>query len=551
MTLRIMHAVGKCRAVALILGIGLALFSNAFAAQQSDAGNAIRDILNRAAAPDFDVRSFDLPKLRAFYERRAFAPAWSGSPEAENASRTLFAALVHAEDEGLDPADYHLGASVFHKVPESALATAEFDILLSDAALRYAGELRKGRYALRSLDRDIDLPDQSFDAVAALSSALQSGRLPAFLTGLPPPHPQYARLKSALGLYRSIAEKGNWPSLPDRSSSAFFDNANDRDLLLRRLSYEDTSLATAGEKDVAEALKRFQSRHGLEPDGRVDAQTLEALNVPAAERVFEIVANMERWRWLPRAFEKRYVLINAADASLEVVDDGNVVLSSRVIVGRPRDPTPILRAVATGITVNPPWNVPQRIARNEILPKLKRHHNYLLSQNMILRNGPTGDPYGLNIDWRNVGRGAFRYRVQQLPGPKNALGTIKLELPNRFDVYLHDTPAKSVFDRDKRDVSHGCVRVQQILPLASYALTGDAASVSLLTSAVAMGTTGHFSLSEPLPIYFLYWTVFVDSDGSVEFRPDIYGRDRRLIEALNGRFRNERVTSVQAGCLPV
>ena len=187
--------------------------------------------------------------------------------------------------------------------------------------------------------------------------------------------------------------------------------------------------------------------------------------------------------------------------------------------------------------------MPASIARKEILPKLQSDPGYLAAQNMILVNGPPDDPNGLHVDWRALSRSNFPYRIQQLPGPKNALGQIKLELPNRFDVYLHDTPGQSAFDLNERYLSHGCVRVQEIKGLASYALTGDPASaVDELSAAVAAGTTQHLALREPLPIYFLYWTAFVDDDGMIEFRDDIYGRDRRMLDALSHRGLRQQVT---------
>lgn len=217
------------------------------------------------------------------------------------------------------------------------------------------------------------------------------------------------------------------------------------------------------------------------------------------------------------------------------------------MVGRPRNPTPILRAEGAGITVNPSWNVPDSIARKEILPKLKANPSYLLSQDMILVNGPPGDPHGLRVNWRAVPSGTFPYRIQQHSGAKNALGTIKIELPNRFDVYLHDTPGKAAFASNARDVSHGCVRVEQILPLASYALTANLETMDKISEAVSVGETRYFALQQHLPVYFLYWTAFAGTDGSLQFRPDIYGRDRRIIEAL-GRPKPVQVSANLPNC---
>ena len=259
-----------------------------------------------------------------------------------------------------------------------------------------------------------------------------------------------------------------------------------------------------------------------------------------------IAANMERWRWLPAMLEPDRIVINAADAQLQLWLGGKMVLASRVIVGRPSSPTPILRAEGAGITVNPPWTVPHSIAMREILPKLKRNHAWLASQDMVLLNGPDGDPQGMHINWRAIRAGTFPYNIRQYPGPHNPLGKIKIELPNRFDVYLHDTPGKSAFERPARDVSHGCVRVEQILPLASYALAADLSAVEEITQAIDQGETKYLPLHRRLPVYFLYWTAFAGSDRELQFRPDIYGRDERLIAAM--RARPLRVAANFAAC---
>ncbi len=245
-----------------------------------------------------------------------------------------------------------------------------------------------------------------------------------------------------------------------------------------------------------------------------------------------IAANMERWRWLPPALEPDRIVINAADAQLQLWLGGKMVLASRVIVGSPSNPTPILRAEGAGITVNPPWTVPHSIAVREILPKLKRNHAWLAGHDMVLLNGPDGDPQGLHVHWHAIHAGTFPYTIRQYPGPHNPLGRIKIELPNQFSVYLHDTSDKPAFNKRARDVSHGCVRVEQILPLASYALAADLTAVEQITEAINQGETQYLPLNKRLPVYFLYWTAFTGSNGELQLRPDIYGRDQRLIAAM-------------------
>ena len=427
--------------------------------------------------------------------------------------RTALTAISRAGEDGLDPAAYPVAA-----LPDPPTR----DAAISAALITYMRDIRAGRPQLRASDADVLLPPVDFDASAALQQAVSEGKLDALLAGLAPPAPDYARLKNALAHYRRIADAGGWPLVSPDSESG---------LLRVRLAFEDN---ITGISD-ADALRRFQARQGLTQDGALGSATLAALNVPAGARADTIAANMERWRWLPRQLEADRIVINVADARLDLFLGDNKVLTSRVIVGKPATPTPILRAEGAGVTVNPPWTVPASIAAREILPKLKRNQAYLVGQNMFLLDGPPGDPHGLHVNWRAIPAGHFPYRLRQHPGPNNSLGRVKIELPNQFDVYLHDTPGKAAFNAAHRDVSHGCVRIEQILPLASYALAGDLSAVAKISDAVNGGETGYLPFARKLPVYFLYWTAFANADGVLQFRPDIYGRDRRMILAGQGQ----------------
>ena len=495
---------------AVLFAIGLAGSGPAIA--ENGMPPAIRQIVEQSYGADATVL--------AFYRARDFAPAWSDADAA-----SLQAALMGAEREGLDPKDYYL--------PSSRNAMAR-DVGLTATALTYIAGAENGRPGLRAIDSDIDLPPAASDIAAELAAAIRDHRVAALLAEASPRAPEYARLKSELARYRGIRDSGGWPSLPPGTSVDPSGNDAGGALLRERLRFEDSVLAADPSADLIAALKRFQARHGLEPDGRLGTRSLAELNISADDRVQQIIANMERWRWLPRAFEPDFIVVNVPDASLSLILGGQAAMTSRVVVGKPSTPTPIFRAEGAGITVNPVWNVPDSIARKEILPKLKRNPAYLLSQDMVLINGPADDPYGLYVRWRNIPAGTFPFRIQQRSGQKNSLGSLKFELPNRFDVYLHDTPAKQAFALSTRDVSHGCVRVQQILPLTSYALNKNLDGMTAIQDAVSNGETRYLPLQRKLPVYFLYWTAFAGPDGTLQFRPDIYGRDRRLIAALRG-----------------
>jgi murein L,D-transpeptidase YcbB/YkuD len=454
----------------------------------------------------------DLAALRRFYEGRNFVPAWHGTGEAGNAAVAL-AALEGAASEGLDPSAYRTASIRLREGLGSPGAFAEADLLVTAGVLGYMRHLRSGRVAPAQVERDISFSPVAIDPVSMLAAALAAGTLQQTLAALHPPHPEYENLKRALARYSSLEEKGGWPqtfAMPKADDAIGIAN------LTSRLAIEDDGIAGAVESPeaLADAIKRFQARNGLEETGVAGKETLAALNVPVAQRVDQITANMERWRWLP-PYPQRYIEVNTADATLKIVDGGKVVIASRIIAGKRATPTPMFATQAVAITVNPYWNIPAKIARNEILPKERRRPGYMAGQHIF-----------------TAGDGSLKQR----PGADNALGYIKLEMPNRFDVYLHDTPARRLFARTDRHFSHGCMRVQLIKPLASWALSGDsAAATEKLEALIETGVNQRIPLDTPRPVFVLYWTAIADRDGSVGFRPDVYGRDGHLLAALSGQ----------------
>lgn len=486
----------------------------ATACPPSDPAKSLCALLAGDPTDRLPIAGGEVSDLRSLYGARNYAPIWSGSSEVEQQARAARSRLGSADQDGLDPSEYRT---------DDRTPSAAGDILLTDAVLRYARDLRTGRVPVLDRGNDVSLPAPQIDLVHGLSEAIAKNTVAQFLDAQKPSEPEYGRLATALARYRAIDAHGGWPILPPAPAGGLADQPLYQAALATRLSMEGFAVDT---NQLAASLSQYQQTHGLHVDGKFGKETLEALNVPAAVRADTIAANMERWRWMPRPLEASYIMVNVPANTLEVVDKGESILSSRVVAGRPHDPSPILRAEVRGIVVNPPWNVPAKIARREIFPKLRADPNYLAKNDMVLRNG----------------------QLQQQPGAKSALGTIKLDMPNPFDVYLHDTPARNAFALDKRNLSHGCVRVQAILPLASIVLTGDPTSgEAKLQDAIAAGATQSIAIPAPLPVYFAYWTAFVDQDGTAEFRPDVYRRDERLLAILHHAALT-RLSRATVGC---
>ncbi|MGE5537014.1 MAG: L,D-transpeptidase family protein [Gemmatimonas sp.] len=527
--------------LAAVATVAIATTGSPVGAQEA-ASPRLRTIVESGAATA-PLLDDDRQALERFYSGRGFRPAWTDA----RARETAVVALSAAGAEGLSPTAY--GAPTQSAPwPANAAAAAERDAVLTAGVLRYMRDVHLGRIRPGEVYDDVELPRPSYDAAAALARALDRGNLAEVLAALPPPHVEYRRLKAALATYRAVDAAGGWPRVPPGPTFDAFGGDPRLPTLARRLAIEDKDVAIDVDPTALDtAIRRYQTNNGLVPDGRVGARTIAALNVPAARRVEQIRANLERWRWLPPELERRRVMVNVAGAELAAIRDGSVIVESRVIVGDRRHHSPMLRTVASGLTVNPPWNVPPSIARNEIVPRLRRDPGYLRAEDMVVLNGPPGDPYGQTIDWRHAPASGYGFR--QLPGPRNALGTIKVEMANRFNVYLHDTPAKTLFALPDRNLSHGCIRVEGILPLASF-LLGDSGDgdISSLEAAIARGATIHLAARAAVPVYLVYWTAVANADGSVGFRDDAYQRDPPLIEALGRDSIRQTSMGTSIGC---
>jgi murein L,D-transpeptidase YcbB/YkuD len=430
------------------------------------------------------------------------------------------------------------------------------DVWLTWLFLKYSSDLADGVSDLAHSDPKWQIKPEAFDALAHLEGALRDNRVEQSLLDLVPTNPEYEALKKALGGYRQLAAKGGWPRVPAPATAKL--KPGQASPLVPALA---ARLAATGDYSGAlppdgrhavygpalqDAVKRFQRRHGLQDDGLVGGPTVAEMNIPIDARIRQIEMNMERWRWLPRVLGERYLLVNIPEMRLDVWDGGQVPLSMRVVVGKPDTQTPIFNEQMTHVVFAPYWNVPPDIAEKETMPSVMRDPAFLDKMNMEVV-----DAKGNPVDPGSVDLGnASEYRFRQRPGTSNALGLVKFMFPNQFDVYLHDTPADSLFARASRSFSHGCVRVEQPEQLAQYVLRDQPEwTPEKISEAMHAGHEQIVKLKEPIPVYLGYWTARVTPDGILQFRQDVYGIDARLGTKLTERRERMRQSAHSAETL--
>ena len=481
--------------------------------------------------------------LRPFYRKRGFRPAWLGPTGPVAEARSLIETIRRADTQGLEPSDYHLPQILSRLAGDAPEPMSELDILLSDAFLRYCLDLVLGRTDPRDADPEWFLETEGIDHMAVLGRALASRTLDRLLSTLYPSDPRYSRLRQALEKYRRIAATGSWAPLPE-AQTLKVDVKNPAVMALRRRLKATGDLGEGGggdlfDPEVEEAVRRFQQRHGLDADGVVGPKTRAALDLPVEERIRQLVLNLERWRWMPKALENRYLLVNMAGFDLRAMEEGRSVMSMRVVVGRAYRRTPAFDKTMTYLVFNPYWNVPPSLAVRDILPKVRQDSDYLTRLGIRVfsdwsESARELDPH--QIDWSQVSARRFPYKLRQDPGPRNALGRIKFMLPNKFNIYLHDTPHREHFPLSVRAFSSGCIRLERPEAMAVYVLRGAGGWTPERVHATVESRERRVqSLPEPVPVYLVYWTAWVEPDGTVHFRDDIYGRDGRMWEALNRR----------------
>jgi murein L,D-transpeptidase YcbB/YkuD len=487
-----------------------------------------------AAGSDAAYRLLDPIAVRHFYERRDFRPAWMGA-DCASAVRALAAAIHASEEHGLNSADYHRDAL---SRPEACGPNTE--LRATDAWLSLAAHLHAGRVDPVTVESDWTAIRPDIDLAARLEEALAARDIGDALLALAPRDDFYRALRDALKRFREYAARGGWAGVDAGPTLRVGDTGPRVRQLRARLALSglfDTGLADSQElfdETLEVAVKAFQRRANLEPDGIVGVMTLHQLNQRAVDRIAQLRVNLERWRWLPEDLGERHVRVNIANFQLEARAHGRIERAHRVIVGRLYRRTPSFSGRISYIVLNPWWETPHKLAVQDKLPLFggDPHAVEQLGFEILDAGGQRVDPS--TIDWDTVSADRFPYRLRQRPGPMNALGQVKLMFPNPHNVYLHDTPTRGLFAKVRRDFSSGCIRVEEALDLTEWLLAGTPAwDRARIDAAVASGAATTVPLAEAVPVHIVYLTAVADETGGVRFVDDLYGRDPAVLGALD------------------
>ncbi len=494
--------------------------------------------------------------VQEFYAKRDYKLAWSGIQGTFVFADSLLAAINNAKRDGLKPDDYHrneitrrlanIKEDKKEGLPTNLFLLVDLDLLITDAFFLYASHLLNGRVDPETIDPVwLSVSQEEMDLIQYLEYALDRGGIQKSLQGLLPQLPMYRQLRKGLSQCREIAWKGGWPMVSEGPELLMGSRGYRVAALKARLiAAGDMAQSAIGESVVFDdsmetAVRKFQKRHGISPDGKVGEGTLRAMNLPAEYYVRQIEINMERWRWLPINLGECHIFVNIANFEMEVVEFDSAVIQMPVVVGKYYRKTPVFSGLMTHMVMNPFWKVPRTIASQDIFPKVKEDRNFLYERNIqIVKNW--NDEAGVNpdsIDWEAVRPDSFPYLFRQDPGGDNALGRIKFMFPNKFDVYLHDTPSKSLFKRNIRAYSSGCIRIERPVELAAYLLKNESGwTEAAIEDTLAGGHKTEVKLPTPIPVHLFYSTAWMGPNSELNFRRDIYDRDDRLTQALHAKL---------------
>jgi murein L,D-transpeptidase YcbB/YkuD len=479
-----------------------------------------------------------VPQLYAFYASRAFIPGWR-IPTAQ----ALLNFIRNLDQEGLSPAAYPIGElqSLLTQARQPNATPAQgarLDLMLSATYLTLADQLTRGVIQPEQLSGSWHIRPQSHDSLFTHLQQAVAGRVVPSLQALRPQFGQYTKLRRHLATYRKLQDEGGWPTV-DKGPTLIPGDSSDRLPPIRQRLYLTGDLDTAPaqwaepsryDSSLIKAVNRYQQRNGLVVQPEINDLMVETMNVPVEVRLSQIMLNLDRTRWLTTGpMPPTYVLVNIPEYRLHVVEDGREIKLMRVIVGKTMTSTPVFSDMMEHVEFSPYWNVPNSIARNELWPKIRRSSSYLNRNHFEILNG-----WGSNasvVSRSNVNWGNLRsYRIRQKPGPWNALGQVKFMFPNQYAIYLHDTPADHLFEKNVRAFSHGCIRIGEPAWMADWLFPQfDREEIE-----EKMTNRRHevVKLDTQIPVYIFYMTAFEDKAGHLNFRPDLYGLDTRLTKEL-------------------
>ncbi len=511
-----------------------------------DNAAGVTESLNEALPTPEGEMVFNPDIITRLYEKGGdlLSPVWDNRDKTEQ----LITAIYNASADGLIPDDYHL--SDIERLTEKIVLSNEpeiedidrMELLLSDAFLLLSSHLAAGKTDPEIIDPQWKASRRKLSGNwnSFIDSALNTNNITEVLQSLAPAHYDYVNLKKALAGYRKLETMGGWEgfstNLPKLEKGM---RHPDVSLLRKRLAVTQGYIDfNPGDEDLFDQPLHdqvivFQQRNGLEADGVVGKATVEALNIPIGERIRTIEANLERWRWISDDLGDRYIRVNAADFELRAIENDEQAFQTRAIVGSNKRQTPVFSAIMKYMVLNPEWVVPPQILKLDVIPDIIKDSAYLVKKNMkILRmDGSEVEPS--SIDWKHASADRFPYMIRQDPGEGNPLGKIKFMFTNEYDVYIHDTPSRGLFNRNIRSFSSGCVRIDNALELAEYLLRDDPYWIpERLQEAIDKGQKRTIVLKNPVPVHILYLTAWADDKGTAYFGKDIYDRDGQLISAL-------------------
>jgi murein L,D-transpeptidase YcbB/YkuD len=491
---------------------------------------AFKQAIAEAAAKDRD--------LAAFYQDNDFTGIWTGDSAADKARRVaLFEAMRRAEDHGLPAARYDVDALLEQlKAARSARDLGLADVALSRVFLRLARDMQTGALVPGQVDDGIKRQVPYRERASYLTSLVQSNPA-AFFRALPPQSNEYARLMKEKLRLEQLADRGGWgPTVPAESvkpgqSGAAVTALRNR---LVAMGFLDRSATQVYDEEMLHAVQRFQAAHGLTADGVAGPGTMAEINIPVQERLKSVMVAMERERWLNMPLGQRHILVNLTDFHARIIDGDAVSFETRVVIGKNTGDrrSPEFSDEMDHMVINPTWHVPRSIAVKEYLPKMKRNPNAVSHLRLYNSRGQQVSRGAVNFAAYNASN--FPFSIKQPPSQSNALGLVKFMFPNKYNIYLHDTPAKDLFSREVRAYSHGCVRVHKPFELA-YALLSkqEADPKRTFHSILDTGRETRVNLEQPVPVHIIYRTAFTQAKGPMQYRRDVYGRDARIWDALD------------------